>query len=66
MKKYFIAITISFIFVSSYAQTTFKGFELGIQVAMNFSNITGLSSGALYDDVTTQNKSLLRPGLFLF
>lgn len=66
MKKYFIAITISFMFVSSYAQTTFKGFELGIQVAMNFSNITGLSSGALYDDVTTQNKSLLRPGLFLF
>ena len=66
MKKHFIAITISFMFVSSYAQTTFKGFELGIQVAMNFSNITGLSGGVLYDDVTTQNKSLLRPGLFLF
>ncbi len=66
MKKYFIAITISFMFVSSYAQTSFKGFELGIQVAMNFSNSFGLSDGALYDDVTTQNKSLLRPGLFLF
>ena len=50
------------LFVSNIsAQTTFKGFELGVQVAMNLSYVQGLT---FYDDAETN--SVARPGIFLF
>ena len=50
------------LFVSNIsAQTTFKGFELGVQVAMNLSYVQGLT---LYED--SETNSVARPGIFLF
>ena len=61
MKKQ-LQFIIALLFVSNLsAQTTIKGFELGVQVAMNLSYIQGLT---FYED--SETNSVARPGIFLF
>lgn len=61
MKKQ-IQFIIALLIVSNIsAQTTIKGFELGVQVAMNLSYVQGLTFS---DD--SETNSVVRPGIFLF
>jgi hypothetical protein len=61
MKKIIITATAMLLFASSYSQTSFKGFDLGVQVAINNSYIRGLTFSE-----TEETNSVWRPGIFLF
>lgn len=59
-----LSCCIVFMAHTTYSQTNFKGFDLGLQVILNSSKIHGIYE--LTDIEDTQLKASLRPGIYIF